>query len=163
MCKALSVIHRNSDTDEDLKDCFFGPDAYWIVIRRRDRIAQAVSLAMARNSGLYHFYGDPTNSPDNQTVVNLEDITSALRAISLSDIYLSAFFDKISPQNSIEIYYEDFMNSEVSHMNEILRMCDLPIIDENLYINSSKLQKTSESDKINLKSTYADWLLKNYI
>lgn len=163
MCKSLSVIHRNSDTSNDLRDCFFGPDTYWIVVRRRDRIAQAVSLAMARKSGLYHFYGDPSEAPNDETAVDFEDITSALQAISLSDIYLSTFSQQLRPKNLIEIYYEDFLKDEAKYLNKASKLCGLAKIDKYTYKNASKLKQTSKSEKDNLNNAYSNWFLKNYI
>lgn len=56
MCAQLSIISREARKDQEIKDIFFGGNTYWIVFRRKNKIKQAISLAMARKSNIYHSY-----------------------------------------------------------------------------------------------------------
>jgi len=81
MCKGLSVLHRHASSAQDVQQAFFGESAYWIVVRRRDRIKQAVSLAIAIKTGAYHHYGNAEEAPDNGATVSNAEIDSALDMI----------------------------------------------------------------------------------
>jgi LPS sulfotransferase NodH len=162
MCKELSVINRAAQQSDSLRDCFFGLDAHWIVVRRRDRIAQAVSLAMARKSGLYHFYGDPSEAPDRKLNIGIEDISSALSAVALSDVYLGAFVNKLRLENTVEIFYEDFVQDPAFYVNRIADLCKLGSISNEDFDNMANLKRTSVDIKLELKAKFVNWFLGNY-
>ncbi|UCV20756.1 hypothetical protein [Ferribacterium limneticum] len=163
MCKALSVIHRLASCNQDVKRAFFGENAYWLVIRRRDRIKQAVSLAIAIKAGTYHYYGNPDESPDNCVVVSNAEINSALQMISLSDIYLQVFASTISESRIVNCFYEDFMADEVEWLNRVHAMCNFQLIEPGEYINQAKLKSTAIKSKQLAYAEYSQWLLQNYV
>ncbi|WP_179949793.1 Stf0 family sulfotransferase [Burkholderia sp. MSMB1459WGS] len=163
MCKALSIIKRESTHSEALKNAFFGPNAYWIVIRRKNKIQQAISLAMAKKSGLYHYYGDPNDAPDNTITPNQAEIEEALKSILLSDIYLESFASTLPPDRHIEISYENFLETKIEHLNKINALCNFPTDEEaTKEINLAKIKQTAQSEKKAARSKFIDWFLENY-
>jgi LPS sulfotransferase NodH len=163
MCKALSVIHRHASIYKEVQQAFFGENTYWIVLRRRNRIKQAISLAMANKTGIFHYYGEAENAPDNDTIVTIEEIESAMRMISLSDIYLEAFASTIPVSHIVSCFYEDFMEDEVSWLNRVHAMCGFPMIEQSTYINQAKLKPTANEAKRAAYAQYRQWFLMNYV
>lgn len=163
MCKALSVIQRSARESDDVRQAFFGENTYWIVVRRRDRIKQAVSLAMSIKSGVYHHYGDEEDSPDKGLIVTNAEIELALRMISLSDIYLDAFSSTLAESRLVSCFYEDFMADEVSWLNRVHAMCGFPPIERGSYVNQAKLKPTAEGTKRTTYEKYRQWFLTNYV
>ncbi|WP_334034155.1 Stf0 family sulfotransferase [Burkholderia cepacia] len=163
MCKALSIIKRESANSEAVKDAFFGDNAYWIVIRRKNKIQQAISLAMAKKSGLYHYYDDPNNAPDNNISPDSIEIEEALKSILLSDVYLESFANTLAQDRHIEISYEEFLNHKIENINKINMLCNFPIDKETTNeINLAKIKKTSQSEKQKARIKFVDWFLENY-
>ncbi|WP_155626350.1 Stf0 family sulfotransferase [Burkholderia diffusa] len=163
MCKALSIIKRESENSEAVKDAFFGDNAYWIVIRRKNKIQQAISLAMAKKSGLYHYYGDPDDAPDNNISSDSVEIEEALKSILLSDIYLESFASTLPRDRRIEINYEEFVDNKIENINKIKMLCNFPIDKESINeINLAKIKQTAQSEKQTARIKFVDWFLKNY-
>jgi LPS sulfotransferase NodH len=163
MCKALSVIHRAAQKSGDIRQAFFGNNCYWIVVRRRDRIKQAVSLAIARKTGNYHFYGDKCAAPDNDVSLTPSDVESALQAVVLSDVYLDVFASTLESSKVVSIYYEDFMVEEVKYLAQVHEMCGFDPIDVDSHVNLSKLKPTGQESKRVAYERFRNWLLANYI
>ncbi|MGT0247066.1 Stf0 family sulfotransferase [Burkholderia pyrrocinia] len=163
MCKALSIIKRESANSEIVKNAFFGQNAYWIVIRRKNKIQQAISLATAKKSGLYHYYGDPNDAPDNNVSFDPAEIEEALKSILLSDIYLEAFASALPQDRYMEISYEDFLKIKSEYINKINMLCDLPVDDEIANeVNLAKIKQTAQSEKQVAREKFIDWFLENY-
>jgi LPS sulfotransferase NodH len=163
MCKSLAFIHRAACKSDDIRQAFFGNNCYWIVVRRRDRIKQAVSLAIARKTGNYHFYGDERAAPDNDVSVTLSDVENALRAVVLSDVYLDVFASTLQGSRVVNIYYEDFMVEEVKFLAQVHEMCGFDPIDADSHVNLSKLKPTGQESKRVAYEQYRNWLLANYV
>jgi LPS sulfotransferase NodH len=163
MCKSLSVIHRAARESDDIRQAFFGNNCYWIVIRRRDRIKQAVSLAIARKTGNYHFYGDEREAPDNDVALTPSDVESALRAVVFSDVYLDVFASTLQRSKVVSIYYEDFLVDECKFLAQVHEMCGFDPIDGNSHVNLSKLKPTGQKNKGDAYERFRHWLLANYV
>ena len=163
MCKALSIICHSAENSDEIKRTFFGDNTYWVVIRRRDRIKQAISLAMAIKTGLYHYYGNPDESQDKDTELSNVDIENALRIICLSDIFLEVLTSRLDKSRLVNIYYEDFLADEVGCLNRIYAMCGFPPVEPETYINQAKLKPTAQESKRTSYEKFSQWFLKNYI
>ncbi|MDN7443029.1 Stf0 family sulfotransferase [Burkholderia cepacia] len=163
MCKALSIIKRESRKSEIVQDAFFGQNAYWIVIRRKNKIQQAISLAMAKKSGLYHFYGNPEDAPDNGISSDPAEIEESLKSVLLSDIYLESFASTLPDNRCIEIYYEDFLKNNGNNINKVNDLCNFTT-DEEITgkLNLAKIKQTAQTEKQATKAKFIDWLLENY-
>jgi transposase-like protein/LPS sulfotransferase NodH len=109
MCGSLSVMTRESRRKSELRSALFGPDTYWIVVRRRDRIRRAVSLAFAKRSGAWHVY-ENGHGTDCGMPTKIE-WRAALEEILLDDVYLEALSESISPERRTEVFYEDFLSN----------------------------------------------------
>jgi hypothetical protein len=162
MCKTLSLVHRLARISEDIHDAFLGEDAYWVVIRRRDRVEQAVSLALAAKSGTFHYYGHVEPAPDHHTQLTLEEIDWALKAVALSDVYLETFFSSLPRERRVCLYYEDFVRDQTPYLNQIHELCGFPALDAAAYVNMSKLKPTGRDIKAAAGSQFKHWLLENY-
>lgn len=163
MCKALSVICRHAIDSSDISAAFFGGNTYWVVVRRRDRIKQAVSLAMAAKTGVYHFYGNPEECADRDVVLTDFEVEKALRAVILSDCYLEVFSSRLTSSRTLTFYYEDFMDDELGCLNQIHGMCGFKTIGSEGYSNLTKLRPTAQESKGVACESFKKWFLENYI
>lgn len=78
-CASLSVIYRESLSSPEDEERFFGPKTAWIVLRRKDPLRQAVSLAAARKSTQHHHCGQAESGAAIEH--DHEEINDALGAI----------------------------------------------------------------------------------
>lgn len=160
MCASLSIICREIEKNRTLQEKFFGNEARWIVIRRRNKIKQAVSLATAISSNTWHFYGDVESSPDKSASVSNEAIYEALKMIVISDDYLENFSRMVA--RSAVIYYEDFIDNELSSLQRIINTLDLPFNSSNLKLSPAKLKKTAQDRKAEAENSFRRYFLENY-
>ncbi len=118
---------------------------------------------MAKKSGLYHYYDDPNNAPDNNISPDSIEIEEALKSILLSDVYLESFANTLAQDRHIEISYEEFLNHKIENINKINMLCNFPIDKETTNeINLAKIKKTSQSEKQKARIKFVDWFLENY-
>ena len=153
MCSSISVLNRESKISEDLRNIFFGSDAYWIILRRRNKIRQAVSLAFARSSGVYHHYVNQGVSLDNNLSISTVDVYDALRAIELSDIYLELFSK--TPTNSITLFYEDLIDNPEKYLLDVVRFIGIPYHSNSVELHEIKLIKTAQEKKNGVTEDFA--------
>lgn len=163
ICSSLSIITREARRSDAVQTAFFGEAARWIIVRRRDKIKQAVSLTLARKLGLYHYYEDSANSPDKECQINRQDIQDALRAIVLSDNYLDIFKQSLSSGQYVELFYEDFLENEVKFINQVCQLAGFNDISDTVaYVNLAKLRPTATQLKVKYAEDFKFWLLENY-
>jgi LPS sulfotransferase NodH len=163
MCAALSIITRESRRSNEVHSAFFGDATFWIIVRRRDRVKQAVSLALARKSGLYHYYENATESPDVNYQLDIQEIRDALSAIELSDTYLNTFKQSLTEGQYVEIFYEDFLKNEVKFINQVGDLTGITnIADPDTYVSLAKLRPTATQLKSDYAESFKYWLLENY-
>lgn len=160
MCASLSIICREVEKNPMLNQTFFGDDARWIVIRRRNKIKQAVSLATAIASNTWHFYGDTESSPDKTASLTNEAIYEALKMIVISDDYLENFSRMVV--RSAVVYYEDFIDNELSSLQWIINTLDLPFNSLELKLSPAKLKKTAQDRKAEAENSFRRYFLENY-
>jgi len=92
----------------DLETWF--PNASWIYLERKDRVAQAYSLWKAANHGIWHLkQGDDYQCPVVDTIP-LHDIREMIKLINAENIAWKNFFNTNNIQHSI-FYYEDFCSN----------------------------------------------------
>ena len=158
MCAQLSIMNRCARSDSDLADLVFGPNAKWIVVRRRNRIRQAVSLAVARETGVYHSYEQ--QSAGKRSEVSVQSIEAALRAVMLSDEYLRLF--SAIPAVCAELFYEDILADPMSTIGDALRKMGLLEKADDLKLADAKLIPDRIAEKADLEARFADWFLENH-
>lgn len=163
MCKALSVLNKAAATSQEIKQTFFGDRAYWIVVRRRDKLRQAISLATAEKSGVYHFYGDPSGASDEAVTVSPVEVEKALKAIVLSDLYLDVFSRSLPENRVISLFYEDFVQDNGKYLNLVNELCGFPTdSDVSSCTNLAKLTRTGQKGKHQTYDEFCSWFLNNY-
>jgi LPS sulfotransferase NodH len=160
MPSSLSIIYKESEKNTLIKDIFFGENSYWIVIQRKDKLAQAVSLTFAREGNLFHYYGDESISPDLNISIKNEEVYKNLISIILSDIFLDNFFKNNS--RVISIYYEDFIENEYSILTSIIEKFQLPLSVNNFKISPVKLKKTASKQKARAIVEFSKYFKENY-
>jgi hypothetical protein len=161
MCKGLSHLHRLAQISSKVREAFFSDRIYWIIVRRRDRIAQATSLALARQTQMFHYYGDPELAADNAVELTLGEVDAALKAVALSDIYLEAFASSVTPERRLSVFYEDFIEDQPRDLARLHEFCGFPAFDAATYINASKLKQTGGSVKRAYNAQFKRWFLAN--
>jgi transposase-like protein len=162
MCAALSLIVREARKDEPLREAFFGADAHWIILRRRKKISQAVSLAYAKKTGDWHVYTAERTNTDIPKVT-YKETEDALRSILLSDIYLETFTGLVSSDKKIEVYYEDFLSEParlIEHVYDVLGITKPS--DGIKYVDRTKIRREATGKKLRSESEFNSWLLENY-
>ena len=161
MCKGLSQLHRLAQISPRLRDAFFGERARWLIVRRRDRVEQATSLALARKTQTFHYNGDPELAADNSAELTIGDIDLALKAVALSDIYLDVFAGTLRPERSFPLFYNDFVENQPGCLARVHEMCGFPPLDAANYVNESKLKQTGGSAKRAYSAQFKRWFLAN--
>ena len=162
LCKHMAILLRLATACPALRNALLGPDAYWIVVRRADRVEQAVSLAAARKSGVYHFYDDPQTAADRDVSLEMDEIQSALAAIALSDLYLELLTTQLPANRTLSLKYEDLLIDQVGALQCIHDLCGFPPLDAGRYLNGAKIRPTAQETKRRASAEYKDWLLANY-
>jgi LPS sulfotransferase NodH len=158
MCPQLSIMTRCARVDRSLEELVFGKDARWIIVRRRNKIRQAVSLAVARKSGVYHSYEhDKAQGSGEASAADVED---ALRAVILSDEYLRLFSSV--PAVAAQVFYEDVCRDPMGVISGALRKIGFMPEDKCLAPVEPKLVPDHQAEKAHLETTFSEWLLENH-
>ena len=160
-CAALSIITREARRDATLHKAFFGPKARWIIVRRRDKIAQAASLAVARATGAWHVYSKPEHAAVPE--IGIAEVEAALRSILLDDVYLEAFCHNIIPRHMIRVDYEDLVAGGRAVTAAAIDLCGLHVtLRRERDPQVAKILRTTKSLKSGLAQKFAMWLGENY-
>ena len=160
LCRQMALLWRLASASPAVRTAFFGPRAYWVVVRRADRVDQAVSLAAARKSGVFHHYDDPPTPPE--VSLELDEIEAALKAIALSDVYLDLWTRQLPPERAVSLVYEDFLVDQVGALQRIHELCQFPPFNAAAYANGAKLRRVAHHAKRRASADYKAWLLGNY-
>jgi hypothetical protein len=162
MCPALSIILRESRKSEHVYESLFGAHSHWIIVRRRSKIEQAVSLAFARRTGNWHSYGADDASSE-LLEVRPKDVEDALRAILLSDTYLEALAGFIPDQRKSVVHYEDFLASPLPFIARLSGVLRLPNVgDQVTYVDGTKIRRNAIARKHSAVVEFSSWLTENY-
>lgn len=157
MCSALSVLIRCARADNALHDLAFGSRAKWIVVRRRNRIRQAVSLAMARKTNQYHVYAPVED--ERPVDVSLQEIEAALRAVIMADCFLESFLT--IPKVCCELFYEDVLADPAGAIRRALSDLGLVTDPKTFSFSEAKLVPERQFRKAELERSFRHWLLEN--
>ncbi len=159
MCAQLSILCREARKNPSLSRMLFDDDAYWLIVRRRDRIPQAVSLAFARNDGIFHAYSAEASA--TPPYVAMSDIDNALKAIALSDVFLDTFAMK--PDRHMTVFYEDLMKDRPGFIRSVAAFIGAPVGETDFpQITAPKLTPTNRIAKTSKVAQFRTWLLDNY-
>jgi LPS sulfotransferase NodH/transposase-like protein len=162
MCAALSLIVREARKVESLRQAFFGPHTHWIIVRRRMKVRQAVSLAHAKKTGDWHVYSGEQSAID-KPIVTLKETEDALRSILLSDVYLETLSGLIASDKKIEVFYEDFVSdpsSLIEHVYDVLGVARPS--DGVKYKDLTKIRRGATDQKQKSESDFVAWFPENY-
>lgn len=91
------------------------PQRNWIRLRRRDVIGQAVSHAIAKQTGAWSSLKEGKSEPTYQ----FEQILESLEIAFQEDAFLSVYF-ALHNENVVELVYEDFQDN---HQNAVDTVC----------------------------------------
>jgi LPS sulfotransferase NodH/transposase-like protein len=162
MCAALSVIVREARKAEAVRLAFFGPDTHWIIVRRRLKIRQAISLAHAIKTGDWHVY-TTEGTTANKSIVGFRDIEDALRAILLSDTFLETFSGLIPGDNKVEVFYEDFLSDPSMLIEHVYNVFGISLPSGGLqFTDETKIRQSTMGLKRDAEKGFGDWFLQNY-
>jgi LPS sulfotransferase NodH len=119
------------------------PNRYWIWLRRRDFLAQAISRAIALQTEAWISTTVPTASP----VYSSEQIMRTLRYIAKAEARWQMFFarNRISP---LTLWYEDFISAPVETIMQISDYVEVEIqpTDINMDVHT-RIQRTTLNEK----------------
>jgi len=162
MCAALSVLVREARKSDAVRDAFFGRSAYWIIVRRRAKVRQAVSLAFARKTGVWHSYSEEEGS-GGSSEISFRDTEDALRSVLISDTYLEAFRDAIAADRRTEVIYEDFLVDPkplIDHLYDVLEVGRPE--GGSRYVDRTKIRRSAADRKRKAEGDFKIWLLENF-
>lgn len=157
MVSHLSVLTRSARADVNLHNLAFGRKAKWFVVRRRNKIGQAVSLAVARKTHQWHNYCEIREKC--AVDVSVEDIHSALKAVILSDCYLESFASL--PEVCVELFYEDVLDDPQRSIRDALTKAGLLSDPSAFCFGDAKLVPDRRAQKADLEAAFRHWLLEN--
>jgi LPS sulfotransferase NodH len=155
----LSILLKDSLNCNKLAEIIFGPNTHWIILRRRNRIKHAVSLACAIKTGTYHFYDDPKDSPDANVHIYNNEIMDSLRSISLSDIYLENLPKILNKSETF--FYEDFIQDRESVIKKICLNLGFEDINQ-LKLSDAPNKKTNVIKKHEAAASFIEFFLTFY-
>jgi Stf0 sulphotransferase len=158
-CASMSVIKRESYRDESVREAFFGPTARWIFVRRRNVLAQAVSLAAAKKSGAWAVYSQPESAADSNVEISNDEVHRALGNILLDNIFLDTFERSLAPEQVIRVTYEDIESTGGRRVAAaVVEACGLdialPLTDDG---QVAKIVPSSRQRKISIEREFASW------
>jgi LPS sulfotransferase NodH/transposase-like protein len=161
MCSALSLLMREAAQLRELHAALFGEDTFWIVVRRRNRVRGAVSLANARHTGEWHAYSD--SPEDSNADVSLPDTQAALKAILLDDVFLSAFSENVPKGLLVNVYYEDFLSDPLPLIRRLHDVLGVESSGEGvLYRDQSKIRPRDSAAKDRAEREFNTWFSRHY-
>ncbi|NDW45875.1 Stf0 family sulfotransferase [Ruegeria sp. PrR005] len=122
MSAALDRLFPGLPTDAARIDAAFGPTRY-LHLRRRDKLAQAISLVRAEQSGLWHVAPDGTEverlAPHRDPVYDFDAIDREVKAL---EAYEQGWTDWFAAQRIVPLafHYEDLADTPERVLSAIL-------------------------------------------
>lgn len=151
-CAHLSIINKLSAEYGALQERFFGSSAFWVVIRRDDVFARAVSLAYALHTGRFHEYENNDNSAGSPGISH-DQIRESLKMVIYSDTFLTACLPSFA--NVIEANYQEIMSNEAEFVNAVGAFAfGHPLIEGGNAVVKPKIQRNYRSDKQRLREEF---------
>jgi len=118
-----------------------------------------VSLALALKTNTFHHYGDPELAKDKTAELTLEEMDWALKAVSLTDIYLQTLAASLPKERTLSIDYNDFVADEAGYLEKVHALCGFPPFDRATYVNESKIKRTGRDVKQFYVEQFRQWFL----
>ncbi|MBY0255917.1 MAG: hypothetical protein K2X54_31800 [Methylobacterium organophilum] len=156
----LAAIFTSIGADREVRQKFFGDNSSWLIVRRRNLIRQAISLAYASRSGLYHYYGDADQAEDRNINISPADVMPHFKSIVASDAYLNVLERRLARHHTV--FYEDFVEDPEFHVREIMRNLSLPGDLGQLVLGKPKLIPTAQDEKRMMELEFEELLLSGY-
>lgn len=160
MVKDIVGLLNAVDEDPSLAESFLSDECAWIIVRRRNKFRQAVSLAYAQTSRVYHHYSDSGEPADQNVVIAPEEVMPHYGAIAVSDDYLGLLANVLPRCHTV--FYEDFMENPRACLTVLLKELDIPVDIENLKIGDPKLVVTQNDKKVALEDQFKKYFLSNF-
>lgn len=159
-CGHMSRMIKLADQDPSVQHLLFGPSAYWIVIRRSDIFARAVSLAHAEASGRYHVYSG-SGTPGSDYRVSLESLRDCLGAVAIADYFISACIPQL--KNVIEIEYDNIRADERRFVNTIGEfLLRQKVVADDQMIIEPKLTIDHADRKLKDRDNFIKWFVRQF-
>lgn len=118
--ECLMATAQMGSSTFDLHDWF--PSPKWIFLRRKDLVAQAVSLIIAKKSNSW-VAGD-TAIANGPLEYDFEEIWTALCELMIEDQNWVRFSESIPPGSKLSVYYEDLARDAPGEMRRVLQFLD---------------------------------------
>jgi len=118
-------------------DKIFDDINIWFWLKRRDFVAQGISLFKAVESGKFHSYQEVDKK---EVVYDNEKIKKWILHVIQQEYFFNEYFKKRNIQPS-ELWYEDMMKNKLESINFILNNLSLEEIDKSEVSFSSELKK----------------------
>ena len=122
LCEQLTLLHPDCASDAERFHTAFGRVLY-IHLSREDKIAQAVSLVKALQSGLWHIAPDGSelerNAPDGKLKYDAKQIRQELSKLQNDDREWTRWFDA-EQINPLYISYENLAANPGAELTRIL-------------------------------------------
>lgn len=160
MVEQISLARKFAETDPHLEERFFGDETRWIVIRRKNRIRQAVSLAFAKKDGRFHSYdGDSLSDAEEQP--SIKDVEASFNSTLRSDIFLDVFSQSLGDRG-ISFFYEDLVRDVPSFLTQVVEFLGFgPVEKDIMTLKLVNLRVDSNERKEALSQEFATWLLRH--
>jgi trehalose 2-sulfotransferase len=94
----------------------------WLWIRRRNRIAQAISYLLADQTGVWIVDGDwlPTRMPSGTPQYDVDGIRSRLSQITAEEDLWDQFFSSDTPESVHMVWYEELVRDYARELGKVL-------------------------------------------
>lgn len=147
--KILQLIHNKNHVEpiENFYDYF--KHSYFIVLERKNKIAQAVSRILAKQRNIYHLLDSQSskdikgvglssdkNIVDKNLYYSKKEIQQEIENIKNEELFLHSFLKKYNINHSI-FYYEDI----VENRNYVLDIAKLVDIKAEIQLSPRRLKK----------------------
>jgi len=154
-CGQMEALEPIIARDESLRHELLGPRSRWLILRRRDQLAQAVSLHCAMCSGSFHDY-TPVPSCVPCSASNLQ-LHRALWMIARAEEVLRRCEARVS--HRLNWCYEDILGNEAG----FLERCHRFLLGGSGGFGRAALQRVKlvpahSQEKLRLRENFADWL-----
>lgn len=159
MVKDIVGLINIFDNDRSLYDEFFSDSCAWLIVRRRNKLRQAVSLAFAEQSGVWHHYDVDELTNDSRLTLAPSDVRPYYNSVIASDDFLDLFSEQLVRKYTV--YYEDFRENPSSVAMEIINKLGIPVDPMSFIFSSPKLVPTSQLEKVELERDFRRYFLRN--
>jgi len=143
---------RGLSSCETLAALFSNP--HYIRITRRDKLGQAISMAKARQTGVFHQFEGKERTPQREPVFDADAIEYYLRKSRLDDLAWQVYFDKFGIAPFV-VEYETFLTERDTITREILDFLGIPI-PTGFRLREATIKKTSDGVNAEWRRRFLD-------